>query len=167
MNMIRTGENTLNVASVSIDSYVESENAPNADSVGAFYIDALIALTIFIAVIFSFLAIPEVLVKKQEVDYIAKTVTRRIERDGMAGGALWQMIDDLAGETGVSADVSWAGEFQGVDSKIQIRGRFTVTVRYIVQIQLFEPSFGSPVYLGLPMQKTLSGVSEVYWKELA
>ena len=134
---------------------------------GAFYIDALIALMVFIAVIFSFLAIPEVFVKRQEVDYIARTVTRRIERDGMAGSALRQTMNDLAGETGISADVSWSGAFQGADSRIQIRDRFTVTVRYTVQVRLFEPTFGAPVYVNIPIQKTLSGVSEVYWKELA
>ncbi|MCL2060016.1 MAG: DUF4320 family protein [Oscillospiraceae bacterium] len=134
---------------------------------GAFYVDALIVFSVFIAVIFSFLAAPEVMVKKQELDYIAKTVARRIERDGMAGGALWQTIHELSGETGISPDVTWAGAFQGAESKIQIRDRFTVTVRFTVRVRLFEPSFGAPVYMDIPIQKTLSGVSEVYWKELA
>ena len=134
---------------------------------GAFYIDALIALTVFIAVIFSFMAIPEVFIKRQELDYIAKTVARKIERDGMASGPLRQTINELAAETGIAADVSWSGAFRGADSKLQIRDRFTVTIRYTVRVRLFEPTFSSPVYMNIPIQKTLSGVSEVYWKDLA
>ena len=133
---------------------------------GALYIDTLIALTVFIALVFSFLAIPEVLIRKQELDYIAKTVTRRIERDGMAGGALWQTIRELMDETGMAADITWAGAFSGANSKIQIRDRFTVTARYSVRVRLFEPTFAAPVYVNIPIQKTLTGVSEVYWKDL-
>jgi hypothetical protein len=139
---------------------------PASDESGAFYLDALIALTVFIAVLFSFLAIPEVFIKKQEIDYIARTVTRRIERDGMAGEAARQTVVDLARETGVSADISWAGAFRGAESKIQIRDRFTVTAKFTVKVRLFDPVFGAPVYMDIPIQKTLSGVSEVYWKEL-
>ena len=150
---------------VAKNRHKNAANLPALDA-GAFYIDALIAFTIFIAVIFSFMAIPEVFVKKQEVDYIARTVTRKIERDGMAGGSLRQTINDLAGETGIYADVSWSGSFRGADAKIQIRDRFTVTVQYNVKVRLFEPSFGSPIYINIPIQKNLTGVSEVYWKDL-
>ena len=134
---------------------------------GAFFLDSLIAMTIFISLVFSFLTVPEVLIKKQELDYIAKTVVRRIERDGMAGGELWRTLNDLRNETGVSADVTWNGAFNGASSKIQIRDRFTVTARYTVQVRLFEPSFTSPVFFNVPIQKTLTGVSEVYWKDLS
>ena len=136
------------------------------DDHGTFFIDSLIAMTIFISLVFSFLTIPEVLIKKQELDYIAKTAVRRIERDGMAGSELWVTLNDLRNETGVSADVTWNGAFSGSNSKIQIRERFTVTARYTVQVRLFEPSFTAPVFFNVPIEKTLSGVSEVYWKDL-
>ena len=134
---------------------------------GEFYIDSLIALTVFIALIFSFLAIPEIFIRKQELDYMATAVTRRIERDGMADSALWQTIYELRDETGILADISWAGAFHGANSKIQIRERFTVTARYTVKVRLFEPSFAAPIYIDIPIQKTLTGVSEVYWKDLS
>ena len=134
---------------------------------GAFYVEALISFAVFIALIFSFIAIPEILIKKQELDYIAKTVTRRIERDGMAGGALYQTVHELNRETGVASDVTWTGAFRGAESKIQIRDRFTVTARCVVRIKLLDPAFTAPVYLEVPLHKTLAGVSEVYWKDLA
>ena len=148
------------------DSRVNPRLLAIADN-GTFYIDALIVFMLFIATVFSFLTIPEVLFKKQELDYIAKTVTRKIERDGMAGGALRQTIAELANETGIAADIAWTGAFHGTDSKIQIRDRFTVTAKFIVRVRIFEPSFVAPVYLDIPIHKSLTGVSEVYWKELA
>jgi len=134
---------------------------------GALYIDALISFAVFITLIFSFITVPEVLIKKQELDYIAKTVVRRIERDGMAGGAVYQTVHELNSETGVVSYVTWNGAFRGADSKIQIRDRFTVTARCVVKIKLIDPAFAEPVFIEVPLQKTLSGVSEVYWKELA
>jgi hypothetical protein len=62
--------------------------------------------------------------------------------------------------------VAWDGAFLGVDSRLQIRERFTVTVRHTVRVKLFEPMFSGPIYLDIPLHKTLSGVSEVYWKDM-
>ena len=140
-------------------------NSPQSES-GAFYIDMLIGMAVFLAMILSFLTIPEVLIKKQELDYIAKNVVRKIERDGKAGGSLWQTVSELRHETGLNADINYNGAFRGADMKLQIRERFTVTARYTVRLKLFEPSFAGPVYLDIPIQKTLSGVSEVYWKDM-
>jgi len=134
---------------------------------GAFYIDALIGFVILISLVFSFLTIPELIIRKQELDYIANTVVRRIERDGMAGSVLRQTINELCAETGMSADVEWNGAFRGANSKLQVRDRFTVTARYTVRVKLIEPSFARPVYVSIPIQKTLSGVSEVYWKDFS
>lgn len=138
---------------------------PPADS-GAFFIDALIAMMVLFALLLSFLTIPELLIKKQELDYIAKTAVRRIELDGMAGMNLRRALLELESETGISADVEWSGAFRGADAKLQIRDRFVLTARYTVRITLFEPSFTAPVHLDVPIRKTLSGVSEVYWKDL-
>lgn len=134
---------------------------------GAFYIDSLIVFSIFLALVFSFLTIPEVLIKKQELDYITKTLVRRIERDGMAGVVMWQTLYELSAETGVDADVSLDGPFRGAGAKLQIRERFTVTASFTVKVRIFEPSFTAPVSIDIPIRKTLSGVSEVYWKDLS
>ena len=133
---------------------------------GAFYIDSLIIFAVFIALVFSLLTVPEVLIKKQELDYITRSVVRRIERDGMAGDSMRQTLRELAAETGLDADVSFSGPFRGADAKLQIREKFSVTARYTVKVRLFEPTFSGPVNLDVPIYKTLSGVSEVYWKDL-
>ena len=134
---------------------------------GSFYLDILIGFMIFIALTLSFLTIPEVLIKKQELDYIAKTTVRKIERDGMADNDLRLLLLELESDTGLIADVTWSGPFNGASSKIQIRDRFTVSASCIVKIKLLEPMFVEPVYLDIPIRKTISGVSEVYWKDLS
>ena len=136
------------------------------DETGAFYVDAIIAFMLLIALVFSFLTIPELLIKKQELDYFANAIVRKIERDGMASGGIRQTVNELQAETGIAADVSWSGPFRGADAKLQIREKFTVTASYTVKIKLMDPSFGAPVFLEIPIKKTLTGVSEVYWKGL-
>ncbi|MDR1440436.1 MAG: DUF4320 family protein, partial [Clostridiales bacterium] len=134
---------------------------------GSFFIDTAIALAILLAVIFSFLAIPELFIRKQEIDYIARMVVRRIEQSGQIGDELFGFIADIKDETGIDPDIAWDGNFRGHGDKIQIREKFTVTVEYSVRVKIVEPSFAGPLYIELPLSKTLSGVSEVYWKELA
>ena len=133
---------------------------------GAFYVDLLIGSMVFIALVLSFLAVPEILAKKQELDYIARNVVRKIEREGEAGRALWQSVNDMRRETGVDADIELNGAFSGAGAKLQIREKFRVTASYTVRLRLFEPTFAGPVYMDVPIRKTLSGVSEVYWKDL-
>jgi hypothetical protein len=139
----------------------------NENSNGGFYVDALIALSVLFAVVLSFISIPEILIKKQGLDYIVESVVRRIERDGMAGAGLNDVLDKLADETGIHPDIEWSGAFLGASSKIQLRERFTVIAKYTVRVKLIEPSFAAPVYLDVPIHKTVDGMSEVYWKDMS
>ena len=133
---------------------------------GSFYIDAAVALMALLAISLSCLALPELFVRKQEVDYIARAVARQIERTGMAGAPALDFVRALAAETGMDADVTWSGNFQGAHDKLQLRDRFTVTVRYEAKVKVVDPSFIDTVYLTVPISKTVSGVSEVYWKDV-
>ena len=133
---------------------------------GSFYIDAAVALIALFAVSLSCLALPELFIRKQEVDYVARAVARQIERTGMAGAPAHEFVRALALETGLDADVAWRGNFQGAQDKLQLRERFTVTVRYEVRVRIVDPAFLDTVYLSIPISKTVSGVSEVYWKDV-
>ena len=133
---------------------------------GSFYIDAAIALAALLAIAFSCLALPGLFIRKQEVDYVARAVARQIERTGMAGRAAQDLVRALAAETGLDADVSWRGNFTGAQDKLQLRERFTVTVRYTARVKIVDPAFLDTVYLTVPISKTVSGVSEVYWKDV-
>jgi hypothetical protein len=134
---------------------------------GSFFIDSAIALAVLAAVIFSFLTIPALFVRKQEIDYMARAIARQIERDGRIGDGLYELIDALEGETGLAPYISWEGHFTGASQKLQIRDKFTVTVSCELSIKLIEPTFTAPLRIIVPISKTVSGVSEVYWKELA
>jgi hypothetical protein len=134
---------------------------------GSLYIDAAIAFMALLAISLSCIALPELFIRKQEVDYIARAVVRQIERTGAAGPAAQDFVRELAAQTGLDADVAWRGDFQGPHNRLQLHGEFTVTVRYSVRIRIVDPAFFDTVYLTVPISKTVSGVSEVYWKELS
>ena len=133
---------------------------------GAFYLDALLGMVLLMAVIISFISIPEVFIKKQNVDYIARMVVRRIEQEGKMDVQVQRYITELTDEVGIHPAISWSGNFQGPSNKLQLRERFRIEVRYPVKIKIVEPSFREPVYLEIQVSKTLRGVSEVYWKDL-
>jgi len=134
------------------------------DERGAFFIDIIIGFMILISVILSFLTLPELFVKKQEIDYMAKTIARRVEIEGELNSRVYNTIDNLAGESGFMPDIKWEGNFYGLTNRIQIRDKFRLVLSHKVRIKLIDPTFSNPVYLEIPLTKAVYGVSEVYWK---
>ena len=126
--------------------------------------DIIIGLAIMIAVIVSFLTLPELFVKKQEIDYMAKTVARRLEIEGELNQKVYETFEELSFESGFKPEIKWEGNFFGVTDKLQIREKFKLTLSHTVKIKIIDPTFSNPVYLEVPIRKSVSGVSEVYWK---
>jgi hypothetical protein len=131
---------------------------------GAFFLDMIIGLTLLMAVILSFLALPELFIKKQEIDYMAKTIARRVEIEGELNSRVYDTIDGLAAESGFMPDIKWEGNFRGFDNRLQIREKFVLKLNHTVRIKLIDPAFSNPVFLEIPISKSVTGVSEVYWK---
>ncbi|MCL2146377.1 MAG: DUF4320 family protein [Synergistaceae bacterium] len=131
---------------------------------GEFFFDILIGFMILISVILSLLALPELFIKKQEIDYMAKTIARRLEIEGELNSKVDDVINDLAFESGFMPSIEWNGNFFGVSNRLQIREKFSLTLTHTVRIKLIDPAFTNPVYLDIPISKSVYGVSEVYWK---
>ena len=131
---------------------------------GAFFIDIIIGFAILMSVILSFLTLPELFIKKQEIDYMAKTIARRVEIEGELNSRVFDTISSLASESGFMPDVKWQGNFYGLTNRIQIREKFKLELSHKVRIKLIDPTFSNPVYLEIPIKKAVFGVSEVYWK---
>ena len=131
---------------------------------GEFFLDIIIGIMIMMSIVMSFLTLPEVFIKKQEIDYFAKTVARRVEIEGELNHNVTETINNLAFESGFTPTIEWAGNFYGASNKLQIREKFKLTLRHKVKIKLIDPAFSNPVYLEVPISKTVYGVSEVYWK---
>ena len=133
---------------------------------GGLYIDLLLGLMIISAVLFSFLSIPEIFIQKQEIDYIARTIARRIEQEGKIDDGLYVFMNELKNETGLNPSITWSGDFCGPENKLQLREKFFLEISDVARIKIIDPSFSSPIVLELPIKKRISGVSEVYWKDL-
>ena len=135
-----------------------------SDARGAFFLDIIIGLMIMISVILSFLTLPELFFKKQEIDYMAKTIARRVEIEGELNSKVYDTIDSLARESGFMPGIEWEGNFYGLTNRLQIREKFRIKLSHKVKIKLINPTFTNPVYLEIPLSKSIYGVSEVYWK---
>ena len=134
------------------------------DSEGVFYLDIIIGLMIMMSVILSFLTLPELFIKKQEIDYMAKTIARRVEIEGELNSKVYDTIDSLVYESGFNPMIEWEGNFYGLGNKLQIREKFKLKLSYGVRVKIIDPTFTNPLYLEIPLSKSVYGVSEVYWK---
>jgi hypothetical protein len=134
------------------------------DSRGEFFLDMLIGFMVLMSIILSLLTLPELFIKKQEIDYMAKTIVRRVEIEGELNSKVNELIDSLAYESGFKPRIEWEGNFYGSSNRLQIRERFKLTLNHMVRIKLIDPAFSNPVFMDIPISKSIYGVSEVYWK---
>jgi hypothetical protein len=134
------------------------------DNKGAFFLDILIGFMILMAIILSFLALPELFIKKQEIDYMARTIARRVEIEGELNSRVYDTIEGLASESGFMPDIKWEGNFFGLGNRLQIREKFKLRLNHTVKIKLIDPAFSNPLILEIPISKSVTGVSEVFWK---
>lgn len=131
---------------------------------GESYIDVIFKMSIIMALIFCFIALPPLFIKKQNIDYIANSLARAVETTGEINTDVNLLASQLKSELGINPSIQWEGGFFGATNRIQIRESFYVTVSDTVYIQLAKPSFSAPIVISVPVSKRVRGVSEVYWK---
>lgn len=131
---------------------------------GEGYIDLIFKMSFIMALIFCFIALPPLYIKKQNVDYMANSIARAVETTGEINSDVNGLISQLKSDTGMNPLIRWEGNFFGSTNKIQIRESFFVTVSDTATIQLAKPSFSEPIVISIPISKRVRGVSEVYWK---
>lgn len=133
---------------------------------GSAYIELIIAVAVITALIMSFMTLPDLYVKKQNIDYMANAIARSVEISGEIGSDTQKLINELKQSTGLNPVITWDGPFYDANGsrRIQLRDTFHVTLSMTVKIKIIEPSFSGPVYLDIPMKKQVKGVSEIYWK---
>ena len=130
---------------------------------GEGYVDLLITLAIVMSLILCFVAIAPIITTKLQVDQIASQLTRVIELTGEIGNEYDEELSRIKTSTGIDPTISInATTLDG--HKIQLRERFTLSVTVIKQIKLTDPTFGDGLTVDVPINKTLTGMSEVYWK---
>lgn len=128
------------------------------------FIEILFQFAIIMSLIFCFLTLWKPFIYKQNLDYMAKTLVRAVEANGRINGDITALANDLKSEFGITPTISWSATYISGTDKIQLRKKFTLTVRDTITIRLIEPSFGPPVAINIPIEKRFIGISQVYWK---
>lgn len=134
------------------------------------YIGTMISLLVIMCFVLSIVSLLPIFTTKADVDYAAQQAVRTIELTGKKGEEYTELMTDLDTVFGAGGyTVTVDGDFvtSGGIEKIQLRDKFTVTVTVPVHIPVITPAVGDPVVLTINVGKTLTGRSEIYWKDLA
>lgn len=128
-------------------------------------VEVLFEFMIIMALILCFLALWKPFIQKQNIDYVAKTLVRAVETNGRIDSSITDLQHELESNLGLDIDtVTWDAKYLPGTNKIQIKSKFSVTLEDSASIKLFEPSFSDPVEIRIPIKKTFTGVSQVFWK---
>lgn len=95
---------------------------------------------------------------------MAKTLVRAVEASGCIDSDITALANELKTEMGVTPTIAWSAPYISGTNKIQLRQKFTLTVRDTIDIKLIEPTFGPPLVISIPIEKKFIGISQVYWK---
>jgi hypothetical protein len=93
--------------------------------------------------------------------YIARAVTRTIERDGGLTSGAYEMLEELNDDFHISAELT-----SNPASKIQYMDHFEVVIEDDHIMTIMTPVGLDPLVYDIHMRATVTGMSEVYWKEL-
>ncbi|MBQ8766112.1 MAG: DUF4320 family protein [Clostridia bacterium] len=128
------------------------------------FLDVLFQFAIAMSLIFCFVALWKPFIYKQNMDYMAKTLVRAVEASGCIDSDITALANELKTEMGVTPTITWSAPYISGTNKIQLRQKFTLTVRDTIDIKLIEPTFGPPLVISIPIEKKFIGISQVYWK---
>ena len=133
------------------------------DRRGDMYVELLVSLLVILSLIWGFVKFMPLYPIKQNVDYMANQLVRTIELTGEVGAEYYAELSRLKAATRLEPSISISTTYIA-DTKIQLRERLSVTVSVVEKIEIFSPAFTDPVTIDVPVSKTVTGMSEVYWK---
>ncbi len=127
------------------------------------FVGTLVNFLIIMTLVAGFIYLMPLFTTKQNVDYMACQLMRTIELSGEVGAEYQAELNRMKEQTNLSPSVSVSATYVA-DNKIQLRERISITVSVVMKIPLLTPTFSDPVTIDVPVSKTVSGISEVYWK---
>lgn len=129
---------------------------------GVGYFDIIVIMMVVFSLIFCFVSLIPTFIVKQNLDYMTESLARVIEITGGCGGEYQDELARLKEQTGLKPEVILNGEFK--NNKLQLRDKFELTLTGYVSIEIIKPTFAPPIEIKIPVSKTVTGISEVYWK---
>lgn len=102
---------------------------------------------------------------QQDVNALAEEVVEDIEYKGKVDSSTHSMVNELISKmklSGNNINYKFSGSIRG-DGKIQLRDEFKLEVTGEKEVTLSNFSF-KPIKVKVPLRKTLTGKSQVYYK---
>lgn len=134
------------------------------------YIGTMISILVVMCFVLTIVSLLPIFTTKADVDYMTQQAVRTIELTGKKGDEYTELVADLDNAFGAGEyTLAVEGNFvtSGGIEKIQLRDKFTVTLTVPVGIPIITPAGGEPVVITINVAKSLTGRSEIYWKDLA
>lgn len=133
------------------------------DRRGGSYIELAVYLLVILSLVWGFVKLMPLYPTKQNIDFMANELVRTVELTGEVGSEYYSELSRLKAATNLEPAISISASYIA-DNKIQLRDRITITVSIVERIEIFSPAFADPVTIDVPISKTVTGLSEVYWK---
>jgi hypothetical protein len=124
------------------------------------FVGLLLAVIVIFTLLATFITMFPLFITKTKVDTMAAQLTRVIELTGAAGTEYQTELTELRASTGLDPDI----QIDPIQEYYQLRERFSVTVTVNADVTIFAPASGDPLVITIPITKTITGRSEVYFK---
>lgn len=137
----------------------------NKSKKGYTFVWYIFEIILFCALIYTFITIWPIFIQKQNVDHMAKQMIRAAETNGRIDSSITDLQHELERDFDMELDrVRWTASYIPGTNKIQIKSRFSLTVEDHATVRIMNPSFGNPLDIDIPIRKTVTGISQVFWK---
>lgn len=124
------------------------------------YFEIIFEFFIIMSLCLTLVSIWQPFIAKQNLDYMAKVLVRDVEANGEVSSSTYDLENELRAELHINPTVTWSKT-----GRIQLRDRFSVTLTDTVSVEIIRPTFTDPVSVDIPLSKTLTGVSQVLWRD--
>jgi len=133
---------------------------------GEMFYEVIIKTLIVVVFLMTVISLYNIFIKYQNVNYLCKRTVRAIEVEGAVSSDVTAKFNELNQQLKLNAsftvtDVSY---FDVSEKTIQLRQNFTVHVRDQYDFTILNPLFAPPVVIPIPLEATITGMSEVYQK---
>ena len=130
------------------------------------FYEVIIKTLIVVVFLLTVISLYNVFIKYQNVTYLCKRTVRAIEVEGAVSSDVASKFEELNQQLKLNATftVTNVSYFDSSARTIQLRDNFTVHVRDQYDFTIMNPLFAPPVVIPIPLEATLTGMSEVYQK---
>ncbi len=135
---------------------------------GSAYFELIIKTIIVITLMATVMSFLSIFTTYLSLNHICRRVVRVIELEGQVSDSVYDVFYRLKQQTNLSPTMS-VEEVNYCDEqnqRIQLRETFTVKMKYNHAFTVFRPSSSPPVQINIPMEVSITGMSEKYWKLL-